>query len=150
MAAVTVNDLLDGHVSLDVECLDRIYLNGYVPNLQVGGQVVSFMTAHLGMPVPSPAILEKIGTAFRRSVTRFAENEHIPVVRFGKNDRKIEVMRRHLAAQEATGRPGVAAIGVAQEFQNVFAATQRQGGNGLPWFSFSKADRRVTCFYFYL
>lgn len=35
MAAVTtVNDLLDGHVSLDVECLDRIYLNGYVPNLQ--------------------------------------------------------------------------------------------------------------------
>lgn len=24
-AAVTVNDLLDGHVALDVECLDRIY-----------------------------------------------------------------------------------------------------------------------------
>jgi len=38
---VTVNDVLDGHVALDVECLDRIYLNGYVPNLQVGGQVVS-------------------------------------------------------------------------------------------------------------
>ena len=150
VAVVTVNDLLDGHVSLDVECLDRIYLNGYVPNLQVGGQVVSFMTAHLGMPVPSPAILERIGTAFRGAVTRFAEAGHIPVIRFGKNDRKIEVMRRHLAAQEATGRSGVAAIGVAQEFQNVFAATQRQGGNGLPWFSFTKADRRVTCFYFYL
>ena len=44
---VTVNDLLDGYVRLDVECLDRIYLNGYVPSLQVGGQVVSFMTAHL-------------------------------------------------------------------------------------------------------
>jgi hypothetical protein len=148
--AVTMNDLLDGHVSLDIECLDRIYLNGYVPNLQVGGQVVSFMTAHLGFPVPSPAILEKIGTAFRRAVSRFAEDEHIPVVRFGKNDRKIDVMRRHLAAQAATGRSGVAAIGVAQEFQNVFAANQRQGGNGLPWFSFTKADRRVTCFYFYL
>ena len=150
VAVVTVNDLLDGHVSLDVECLDRIYLNGYVPNLQVGGQVVSFMTAHLGMPVPSPAILERIGTGFRRAVSAFAEAGHIPVIRFGKNDRKIEVMRRHLAAQEATGRSGVAAIGVAQEFQNVFAATQRQGGNGLPWFSFTKADRRVTCFYFYL
>ena len=150
VAVVTVNDLLDGHVSLDVECLDRIYLNGYVPNLQVGGQVVSFMTAHLGMPVPSPAILERIGTGFRRAVSAFAEAGHIPVVRFGKNDRKIEVMRRHLAAREATGRSGVAAIGVAQEFQNVFAATQRHGGNGLPWFSFTKADRRVTCFYFYL
>src|SRR5271157_5555146 len=41
-AAVRVNDVLDGRVVLDVECLDRIYLNGYVPNLQVGGQVASF------------------------------------------------------------------------------------------------------------
>ncbi len=37
---VTVNDILDGHVSLDLRCLDRIYLNGYLPNVQVGGQVV--------------------------------------------------------------------------------------------------------------
>ena len=149
-ATVTVNDLLDGHVALDVECLDRIYLNGYVPNLQVAGQVVSFMTQHLGCPIPSPAIMEKIGTRFRRAVSEFAEAEHIPVVRFGKGDRKIEVMRRYVAAQAATGRSGVAAIGVAQEYQNVFASSQRQGRNGVPWFSFTKADRRVSCFYFYL
>jgi hypothetical protein len=149
-AAVTVNDLLDGHVALDVECLDRIYLTGYVPNLQVGGQVVSFMTQHLGCPIPSPAIMEKIGTRFRRAVSEFAEAEHIPVVRFRKGDRKIEVMRRHLDAQAATGRSGVAAIGVAQEFQNVFASSQRQRSNGVPWFSFTKADRPVACFYFYL
>ncbi len=70
---------LDGR--LDLECLDRIHLNGYVPNLQVAGQVVSFMTQHLGNPIPSPAIMEKMGTAFRRSVTLFAETNHIPVVR---------------------------------------------------------------------
>jgi hypothetical protein len=58
-AMVTVNDVLDGHVGLDLECLDRIYLNDYVPNLQVAGQVVSCMTAHLGNPIPSPAIMEK-------------------------------------------------------------------------------------------
>ena len=149
-ATVTVNDVLDGHVSLDVECLDRIYLNGYVPNLQVGGQVVSFMTQHLGCPIPSPAILEKIGTAFRKAVASFAEADHIPVVRFGKDDRKIDRMRPYLARQAATGRSGVAAIGTAQEFQNVFAASQRTGHNGIPWFSFTKADRRVTCFYFYV
>jgi hypothetical protein len=80
-------------------------LNGYVPNLQVGGQVVSFMTQHLGCPIPSPAVMEKIGTRFRRSVSEFAEAEHIPVVRFGKGDRKIEVMRRHLDARAATGGP---------------------------------------------
>ena len=92
-ATVTINDVLDGHVGLDIECLDRIYLNGYVPNLQMGGQVVSFLTAHLGNPIPSPVILEKIGTAFRRAVASFAEANQIPVVRFAKNDRKIEVMR---------------------------------------------------------
>jgi hypothetical protein len=73
MTTLTVNELLDGRVGLDLECLDRVYLNGYVPNLQVGGQVVSFMTQHLGCPIPSPAILEKIGTSFRRSVTAFAQ-----------------------------------------------------------------------------
>ena len=149
-ATVTVNDVLDGHVGLDVECLDRIYLNGYVPNLQVGGQVVSFMTAHLGCPIPSPAIMEKIGTAFRKAVDRFAAENKIPVVRFGKDNRKIEVMRPYLAGQARTGRSGVAAIGIAQEFQSVFSSAQRTGNNGIPWFSFFKADRRVTCFYFYL
>ena len=64
-ASLTVNELLDGHVALDVECLDRVYLNGYVQHLQVGWQVASFMTQHLGYPIPSPAIMEKIGTAFR-------------------------------------------------------------------------------------
>jgi len=107
-AAVTVNDLLDGHVALDIECLYRIYLNGYVPNLQTGGQVASFMTKHLGCRIRSRAVLEKIGTRFRRAVSEFAEAEHIPVVRFRKGDRKIEVMRRHVDAQAATGRSGVA------------------------------------------
>ena len=148
-AVVTVNDVLDGHVSLDVECMDRIYLNGYVPNLQVGGQVVSFLTAHLGYPIPSPAIMEKIGTAFRRAVASFAEDNRIPVVRFGRDDRKIDRMRPYLARQAATGRSGVAAIGVAQEFAPVFTATKKGGGKAV-WFSFTKADRRVTCYYFYL
>jgi hypothetical protein len=51
---VTVNDLLDGQVGLDIECPDRVYLNGYVPNLQVAGQLGLFLTGHLGNPIPSP------------------------------------------------------------------------------------------------
>jgi hypothetical protein len=39
---VTVNDVLEGHVGLDLECFDRIYLNGWVSTLQVPGKVVSF------------------------------------------------------------------------------------------------------------
>ena len=50
-AVVRVGELLDGQVGLAVQCIDRIYLNGYVPILQTPGQVVSFMTAHLGLPI---------------------------------------------------------------------------------------------------
>ena len=150
-STVTANELLAGHTQLGIECLDRIYLNGYVPSLQVGGQVVNFLRKHLGKNIPSPAILEKIGSRFRADVTVYAEQGGIPLVRFKKGDRKLDVMRKHLMRQEKTGRSGVAAIGVAQEFQNVFAANRREGNpGGVPWYSFSKADRRVTCFYFYL
>jgi hypothetical protein len=147
---VTVNDLLDGHVTLDLECLDRLYLSGYVPNLQTGGQVVMFLRHHLGCPVPSPAMFEKLGTRFRRAVEDFARTEHIPWVRFGKDDRKVEVMRPHIERQAATGRSGVAAIGVAQEFQYVWSGSQRPSPNNIPWFAFSKTQRRVTVYYFYL
>jgi hypothetical protein len=82
--AVTVNDVLDGHVGLDLECFDRIYLNGWVPTLQVPGQVVGFLTRHLGFPIPSPAVVERIGLGFRKAVVDFAAEHDIPVVRFTK------------------------------------------------------------------
>ena len=84
---------------------------------------------------------------FRSTGPSVADNA-VPVVQFGKSDRKIEVMRPYLASQARTGRSGVAAIGIAQEFQNVFASTKKMADNGVPWFSFYKADRRVTCYYF--
>jgi len=101
---VTVPELLDGHTVLDIECLDRIYLNGYVPKLQVGGQVVTFLHDHLGMPIVSPAVFEQIGTRFRQAVARFAENNDIPVIKFKKGVRKATVMEPLL--RRAPGRAG--------------------------------------------
>jgi hypothetical protein len=147
---VTAGEVLDGHSVLDIECLDRVYLNAYVPILQSSGQVVAFMTQHLGLPIPSPALMEKIGTRFRAAVASFAEANHIPLVRFRKEDRKADVMAPYLGRQAATGRSGVAAIGVAQEFQRVWAAYRRETKTAAPQFTFAKADRRVTCYYFYL
>ena len=148
--SVTAGELLDGHTVLDIQCLDRVYLNAYVPILQSSGQVVAFMTQHLGMPIPSPALMEKIGTKFRRAVESFASANGIPWVRFGKGERKIDVMQPYLDRQAATGRSGVAAVGVAQEFQRVWAAYQRDTRTAAPQYTFAKADRRVTCYYFYL
>ena len=88
-----VNELLDGHIVLDLECLDRIYLNAYVPNLQVAGQVVTFFAGHRNQPIPSPALFAQMGTAFRSAVTAFAEQHGIPVLHFDKDDRKIEIVR---------------------------------------------------------
>ena len=147
---VTVNDLLGGHVALDLECFDRIYLNGYVPNLQVGGQVVNFLTSR-GFPIPSPSLLEQNGDRFRRAVASYARDNGVPWVRFVRGDRKLEVMRPHLDRLARQGRTGVAAIGVAQEFQRVFTGTtHRPEGGGAPHFGYAKADRRVTAYYFYV
>jgi hypothetical protein len=150
LAAVTVNDVLDGHVALDLECLDRLYLHGYLAQLQVGGQVIQFLQ-HRGYPVPSPACLHQIGDAFRRRVTSFADANRIPLVALKATDRNIEVMKPYLTRAAAAGRSQVAAIGVAQEIQRVFISRQRPTDPGkCPQFSFDKKDRRVTVYYFYL
>jgi hypothetical protein len=51
------------------------------------------MAQHLGKPIPSPALMEHIGTRFRRAVESYASSNGIPWVRFGKDDRKIDVMQ---------------------------------------------------------
>src|SRR6201996_5960799 len=123
---VTVNDMLDGHVALDIECLDRIYLNAYVPILQTSSQVVAFLSGHRGFPFPSPALFRQMGDRFRRSVMSFADANDIPWIRFEKDQAKLEVMAPNLIRRAATGRSGVAAIGVAQEFQRVWTCLRGQ------------------------
>jgi hypothetical protein len=47
-AVVTAAEMVAGHVRLDVSCLDRLYLNGYVNKLQTPGGVVYFFHDHRG------------------------------------------------------------------------------------------------------
>jgi len=44
---VTVNDVLDGHTSLEIDCVDRLYLSLSVPNLMVGGQVAGLRQSRM-------------------------------------------------------------------------------------------------------
>jgi hypothetical protein len=37
---VTAADVVAGNVRLDISCLDRVYLNGYVTKLQTPGGVI--------------------------------------------------------------------------------------------------------------
>ncbi|MBV9595928.1 MAG: hypothetical protein JOZ87_03630, partial [Chloroflexi bacterium] len=148
----SINNVLDGHVVLDLQCLDRIYLNGYVPQLQVGGQVVTFLTEHLGNHIPSPALFKQIGDRFRDAVRIFAESNNIPVLQLNTpdrsrwDDRKVDHVRDYI---DAATQPGVVVIVVAQEVQKVFMGYTRKCKTDSPQFGFQKADRRVTVYYFY-
>jgi hypothetical protein len=76
---VTVNDVLERHQALDIQCLDRIYLNAYIPGLQTSAQVVAFLSGHLGYPFPSPALFNQLGQRFRRAVAAYAQANHLPL-----------------------------------------------------------------------
>jgi hypothetical protein len=122
-----------------------------VPGLQAGGQVFTFLHAHRGQQIASPAVFGQMGTLFRQAVDRFAEMNHIPVVKFRKDVRKADVMRPVLARAAGQGRSQVVAIGRAEEFHHVWDARKRDTGPSRPpRFSFVMAQRKVTCFYFYL
>ncbi len=148
---VTVNELLDEQAVLDIECLDRIYLSGFVNSLQTPGGVIYFLHHHRGMPIASPAVFARIGDQFRRAVSSYAQANHLPVVKLKAADRNAEVMRPYLDKAAMSGRSQVAAAGVAQEPQVVWTARQRDTDPGKPpQFSFTKENRRVTAYYFYL
>jgi len=143
----TIPDLLREHVTLDIECLDRIYLNGYVPNLQVGGQLVAFLVKHRGYPIPSPALLQKMGEAFVAGVRALAEAEKIPIIRFERGVRKDDVAAEQRKA--FTRSEGVVFIGVAQEKAQALKASKRTEGNKVG-FDYSRQSVCVNHYYFYI
>jgi hypothetical protein len=61
--------------------------------------VVAFLSSHLGYPVASPALFNRIGQRFRRAVAAYAEANDLPWVQFDKDDDKLAVMRAHLDRQ---------------------------------------------------
>jgi len=157
MASVAnINDVLEGHVTLEIECVDRLYLNAYVPSLQVGGQVVRFQCGHLGYEIPSTALFGRIGNRFRAEVKQFAAQRKIPILALKKpdrsrwDDRKLDHVRPHLERAEREGRFGVVAIVAGQEFQWVFAARNRSKKPGVASLDFFKEERRVGAYYFYI
>ena len=155
-SVVNVNDVLAGHVRLEVECVDRLLLNAYVPGLQVPGQVVIFLTRHLGNPVPSPALFNQIGNRFVRDVKAFAAAYQIPILRLSKpdrtrwDDRKIDHVQPYVDVAAAQDRFGVVAIVQTQEFQFVYSSRNRSTVSGVASFDFFKQSRRVGTFYFYI
>jgi hypothetical protein len=145
--ARSVAEVLAEHVTFEVECIDRMYCNVYVPRLQYPAGLVGYVHSQLGLPVASTAPLGKITDRFTREVQAFAERHQIPWVDFVKGQRKDEVMAERLASFEAA--EGVVFIGRAQEKTTMFRTEKRRDADGraYPWIV--KATGVVNHFYFY-
>jgi len=148
MAIPNIETIIRDHVTLSVDCIDRLYLNGYVPTLQTSGQLCWFLREHLGNPIPSPALLRPLHDRFVRDVTTFADTGTIPVVHFERGQRKDDVAAEHRA--RFTGREGVVFIGVAQERASAFKARKLYGPEGGVHFDFSRQSVAVNHYDFYL
>jgi hypothetical protein len=138
---------LNQHVVFEIECIDRMYLNVYVPHLQFAAGLLGYVQRRLGLPIASTAPLAKITDAFSTAVHRFARVNGVAWVDFVKGQRKDDVMHEHLA--EFTGTEGVVFIGRAQEKTNLFRTEKRRDSHGesYPWIV--KTTGVVNQFYFY-
>lgn len=144
----TVSDLLRDHVTLSIASIDRLYVNGYAPKLQTGGQLHYFLHDHLGNPIPSPALFGAMRTRFVQSIHDFAQAHSVPLVQFERGQRKDDIANARRAA--FTAPEGVVFIGVAQERAMSFKATKRAGPGKRVWFDFSRQSVAVNHYYFYV
>ena len=94
----TAADVLSRHVVFEIESIDRLYLNVYVPKLQRVEQVVGFLTRHLGFEIASTALVAKRTEAFVAGIKRYAADHGVPLIDFVKGQRKDDVMHEHLAS----------------------------------------------------
>jgi len=143
-----VFELLKNHVSLSTTCIDRLYVNGYVPTLQTGGALSWFLREHLGYPIPSPALFSQLRNRFVDDVERFAKLEAIPVVHFERGQRKDDIAEQYRA--QFLKPEGVVFIGVAQERSLSFRGQKVRRKSGYVDFDFSRRTVAVNHYYFYV
>ena len=130
----SVADVLADHVTLQVECIDRMYLNVYQPRLQHELGVVGFFKGHRGMPVVSGALMDPISKQFVAGIHDFAHRLDMPLVSFRAGERKDDVAQRYLAGFD--GQEGVLFVGRAQEKTVVWRTQKRRNadtGATYPW-----------------
>src|ERR1700746_2261855 len=144
----SVADVLQNHVVLEVECIDRMYLNAIVPRLQITEGAVSFIRHQKRAQVASTNAVEPMTRAFIANIERFAEQNGIPMVQFLKGQRKEDVAARMRRCRPVTD--AVVFIGKAQEKCSVYRTEKRHNPKTkrtYPWIV--KSTVLVNHYYFY-
>jgi hypothetical protein len=145
-----VAEILTEHVTLELDGIDRMYLNVYVPQLQHVGGVVRFFRTHRGQPIASSALMAPISTAFVGAIERFAAAQGVAMITFAKGQRKDDVAQEHLARVEgAGGTEGVLFVGKAQEKAPVYRTEKRRTADGRPYPWLVRSTAMVNQYYIY-
>ena len=106
--ARSVAEVLSRHTTLTLECVDRMYLNVYVPLLQAGAGVAHFFRKMHGRPVPSSALMAPMTQRFVEAIKRYAERNRIDIVSFRRGERiqRQAVHQRARVPQAAVDQAG--------------------------------------------
>ncbi len=94
--ARSVADVMRDHVVLELEAIDRMYLNVYVPHLQTARAVVGYLHVHRGQRFASTSAVVPMSEAFVRNIEQFVADERIDLVSFAKRERKDDVTQKYL------------------------------------------------------
>lgn len=146
--ARSVSDVLDEHVTLEVECLDRIYINLYVPILQAERGIAHYFRKQLGYDFASTALMTPMTERFVRRIDNFAKDEFIDVLTFRKKQRKEDIAKAYL--KDFKAKEGVLFIGKAQEKTRTPSTRRRHNPHtGKSYPDLYMTTRMLNQYYFY-
>jgi len=144
--ARSAGDVLSDHTVFEVECIDRMYLNVWVPRLAYGAGVQGFFVGHRGHHYASTALMDPMTKAFVADIHGFVAARGLELVSFGK-ERKDDVAGEFLA--RFTGAEGVLFVGRAQEKALVWRTQRRYNQAGEPYAWLVRSTAFINYFYFY-
>lgn len=148
IAQTSLAELLREHVTLEVESIDRMYLNIYISNLQRESGASWFLKQQRKYPVASSAAMAPISRAFVEAIEAYAKAHQIPMLIFAKGQRKDDVVAPYL--KQAAGREGIVLIGKAQEKTTTFRTTKGHGPRSADRYPrLLRTTAMVNQYYFY-
>ena len=145
--ARSAGDVLSDHTVFEVESIDRMYCNVWVPRLAYGAGVQGFFVGHRGHHYASTALMDPMTKAFVAGIHGFVAARGLELVSFGK-ERKDDVAQQFLA--RFTGTEGVLFVGRAQEKALVWRTQRRYNPHtGEPYAWLVRSTAFINYFYFY-
>ena len=144
----TAAQVLSGHVTLEIRCIDRLLLTFRQPRLQYGQGIHGFFCHHRGNQFVSSALMLPMTERFAADIRHYIDSRGLDLVRFAKGQSKDQIARRYLAGHD--GGEQILFAGVAQEKTRVWRTRQRRDpvtGKRYPWLCQEQA--MVNHWYFY-